>query len=90
MKGEGIRHASGIEGAQIIDLAPSILYLLGLPVPKEMDGKVLEKAFEEEILREKRVQFIEEDAYDFRPQEVYSEQEEEELKKQLKVLGYFE
>lgn len=90
MKGEGIRRGGRIEGAQIIDLAPSVLYLLGLPVSKEMDGKVIQNAFEEQVLLAKGIQFIEEGAFDFRPQEVYSEQEEEELKKQLKVLGYFE
>ncbi len=37
-----------IEGARLVDLAPTILHYFGLPVPEDMDGDVLE------ILAEKR------------------------------------
>jgi len=30
-----------VQGARILDLAPTILHLMGLPVPKDMDGRVL-------------------------------------------------
>ncbi len=33
-----------VDGASLVDLAPTILHLMGLPVPLEMDGKVLEEA----------------------------------------------
>jgi len=33
-----------IEGARILDLAPTILYLMNLPVPDDMDGRVLTDA----------------------------------------------
>lgn len=44
--GPGIR-ASGseIQGATIYDIAPTILHALGLPVGKDMDGRVLEEIF---------------------------------------------
>ena len=34
-----------MEGARIIDLAPTLLNLLGVPVPADMDGSVLEDIF---------------------------------------------
>jgi predicted AlkP superfamily phosphohydrolase/phosphomutase len=33
-----------VEGARIVDLAPTILHLMGLPVPEDMDGRVLTEA----------------------------------------------
>ena len=33
------------EGMQILDIAPSLLYILGLPVPKTMEGKVRKEIF---------------------------------------------
>jgi arylsulfatase A-like enzyme len=33
-----------VEGARILDLAPTILHLMGLPVPDDMDGRVLTEA----------------------------------------------
>jgi predicted AlkP superfamily phosphohydrolase/phosphomutase len=38
--GRGVQPGS-ITGAEIIDLAPSLLHLLGRPVPRHMDGRVL-------------------------------------------------
>jgi predicted AlkP superfamily phosphohydrolase/phosphomutase len=35
--------ASPLDGIRILDLAPTILHLMGLPVPDDMDGRVLTK-----------------------------------------------
>jgi arylsulfatase A-like enzyme len=34
-----------IEGANIVDLAPTALHAMGLPVPDDMDGRVLTELF---------------------------------------------
>jgi predicted AlkP superfamily phosphohydrolase/phosphomutase len=39
--GSGVRLGETVEGARILDLAPTILHLMGLPVPDDMDGRVL-------------------------------------------------
>jgi predicted AlkP superfamily phosphohydrolase/phosphomutase len=41
--GPQIRRGAELRGATIVDLAPTLLYLLGLPIPDEMDGRVLEE-----------------------------------------------
>lgn len=44
--GAGIRHGESITGANLMDLAPTILHLLGQPVRSEMDGRVLTEILE--------------------------------------------
>lgn len=46
--GKGIKKGVEIEGANIIDVAPTVLHIMGVAVPKNMDGKVLEEIFEED------------------------------------------
>jgi predicted AlkP superfamily phosphohydrolase/phosphomutase/Flp pilus assembly protein TadD len=41
--GPGIKKDQLIHGASLLDVAPTILALLGLPVPRDMDGSVLEQ-----------------------------------------------
>lgn len=44
LAGPGIRRGVEIENAAIVDLAPTILHCFGLPLPAEMDGRVLAQA----------------------------------------------
>jgi len=45
--GKEIKKGVKIEGAKIYDIAPTILHIFGLPIPSDMDGKVLTEIFEE-------------------------------------------
>jgi tetratricopeptide (TPR) repeat protein len=47
MKGAGIKQDERIYGATLLDIAPTILTLFGLPVGEDMDGRVLVQAFRE-------------------------------------------
>lgn len=53
--GKGIVRGKNIETARLIDLAPTILYFLGLPVGKDMDGIVRGSLFEREFTEENPV-----------------------------------
>jgi len=48
--GEKVKGGETIEGARIIDLAPTILYLMGVPIPVDMDGQVLTEALKPEFV----------------------------------------
>jgi len=48
--GEGIRPGALVTGAQLEDLAPTLLYGLGFPVARDFDGQVLTSAFEKQFL----------------------------------------
>lgn len=43
--GPGIKAGHALSGAQLVDLAPTLLHLLGQPVPTDMAGKVLQDMF---------------------------------------------
>jgi predicted AlkP superfamily phosphohydrolase/phosphomutase len=43
--GPGVKAGSEIDGAHIMDVAPTVLAVMGLPVPVEMDGRVLSDIF---------------------------------------------
>lgn len=45
--GPAIRKGLKINNARIYDIVPTILHMLGLHIPKDMDGRVLEGIFEE-------------------------------------------
>lgn len=46
MWGPGIRQGEQIYGASLLDVAPTILATLGLPVPRDMDGSALIQVFD--------------------------------------------
>lgn len=45
MKGPGVKPKGWIEGAVIHDVAPTVLHAMGLDVPSDMDGRVLQAAY---------------------------------------------
>jgi len=48
--GPEIRQGAVLDGARLIDVAPTVLYVLGLPLPEDMDGRVLTEVFTQEHL----------------------------------------
>jgi predicted AlkP superfamily phosphohydrolase/phosphomutase len=45
--GKGIRKGTEIINAKIVDIAPTILHLMDIPIPSNMDGKILYDIFKE-------------------------------------------
>jgi predicted AlkP superfamily phosphohydrolase/phosphomutase/tetratricopeptide (TPR) repeat protein len=45
ISGPGITRGGNLHGSSVLDAAPTILTLFGLPVGEDMDGKVLSRAF---------------------------------------------
>jgi len=46
--GQDIKKGVEVEGVTIYDLAPTILHIFGIPIPKDMDGRVLKEIFKED------------------------------------------
>lgn len=87
--GEGLRKGVAISGARLIDLAPTFLYLLGVPIATDMDGRILKEAFTEDIIAANPPQytnngtgFVSTDGQSYTPEEA------EAVHERLKGLGY--
>jgi len=89
MNGPGVRQGRGVEGAVIQDIAPTVLHTMGLPVPADMDGRVLDNAFAEEYMESFPVDIgapaAADDELDWTG---YTEEGEKEIMDRLEGLGY--
>jgi len=90
--GPQIRPGAALDEPRIVDLAPTVLHLMGCPVPEDMDGRVLAEALagearageglEPALAQAAEAVATEQDVY------VLSPDEEAEIEARLKGLGY--
>ena len=50
MLGDGIRQGEFLEDVQLVDIMPTLLYSLGFPIARDLDGRVLTGAFSSSFL----------------------------------------
>ena len=86
--GPGVKANQAIKG-HIIDIAPTTLYALGLPIPSIMDGKVLQEGFTAEYLAQHPItNAAAVDSNTAESTKVYSEEDEAQVMERLRDLGY--
>ena len=89
--GKGVRKGSRIIDADILDVTPTILYALGLPVAEDMHGRVLTDAFEVEYLQDHALAFV--PTYETEVREAGEPIEspvDDQIKRKLKAVGYLQ
>jgi predicted AlkP superfamily phosphohydrolase/phosphomutase len=89
--GKGIRQGSQIADAGILDITPTILYALGIPVARDMRGRVLTGAFEPDFLRSNPVEFV--PTYETGErgvEEPIVSPVDDEIKEKLRAVGYIQ
>jgi predicted AlkP superfamily phosphohydrolase/phosphomutase len=81
-----------IAQANIQDVAPTIMYLLGEKVPIQMEGRVLEEMLDPTLLADRSIDYADADAVvvGIREAENYSPDELDEVESRLRNLGYLE
>jgi hypothetical protein len=57
-RGDGVRRGVQVSGASLADVVPTLLYALGLPIARDLDGKVLAAAFEPALLQRRPLTFV--------------------------------
>jgi predicted AlkP superfamily phosphohydrolase/phosphomutase len=87
-KGAGFRQGEWVEEARLLDLAPTILHLLGLPIPSDMDGRVLEELFTDDAWHYPEILSIDPDAEQETATVELSADQQAVVMQRLKDLGY--
>lgn len=90
--GPAFRNATLSQRMSLKDLAPTMLHLLHQPIPPDMDGRIIKTALNEAFHQANPVQTSQTPAVHQTPptQKALTPAEEEELKNQLRQLGYVE
>lgn len=93
LKGPGIKADERVYGSSLIDITPTLLHLFGLPVGKDMPGKVLTQSF----IEPQEIKYI--DTWEFKDDKNWGELDDsikidvwsaQEALQQLIALGYIE
>jgi arylsulfatase A-like enzyme len=86
-----LKSGAEIANAHLIDVAPTILHLLGVPIPEDMDGVVLTGAFRPEFLAENTVQSGAASGTSGADRASgYTDEESAKVEERLQALGYLE
>jgi predicted AlkP superfamily phosphohydrolase/phosphomutase len=91
VNGPNVQPGSILQGASIYDIAPTVLHAMGLPVPSDMDGHVLEGAFVDGYLAAFPVHIADKGSGSTAgesPAVDYTAEGEKEIVERLKGLGY--
>jgi predicted AlkP superfamily phosphohydrolase/phosphomutase len=90
--GPGIRSGEKIEGARIIDLAPTILFTMQEVIPDDMDGHVLRDCFGPIHLKTFVPRYVQSAGCETPGSDssTYSDEEAREVESRLKALGYLD
>jgi predicted AlkP superfamily phosphohydrolase/phosphomutase len=88
-RGPELRRGARVEGARIIDFAPTILHSFGVEIPSDMDGRGLAEIFTPAYMAEHSVMMSE--AVEYEAPETagaMTDEESEEIRQRLRGLGY--
>ena len=86
--GPGIKQGGPVEGCRLWDIYPTIMAVMGLPLPRDLDGRVLDAVVTQEVLDNVRYGDKSVDDYFQAGGVGYSEEEEALIAEHLKGLGY--
>jgi predicted AlkP superfamily phosphohydrolase/phosphomutase len=88
LHGSGVKTGQAIKGS-IVDIAPTVLYAMGLPAPSIMDGQVLQDGFTSGYLAEHPMSNTASSATNASEStNVYSEEDAAQVMDRLRDLGY--
>jgi predicted AlkP superfamily phosphohydrolase/phosphomutase len=93
MTGPGCRPQRELTNPSLVDVLPTVLFAMGLPIPSDADGRVLTEAFTDAHLGQHAVRYDAAppgEAGRTGPDHVYSDDEQAALVAHLQELGYIQ
>jgi len=87
-QGRNIQAGVTLDDAEIMDLAPTILYAMGVPIPSDMDGRVLLDIFEPDFVEQHEIHYTSSTTEKQMPESGLTAEEEEEMVAKLRGMGY--
>jgi arylsulfatase A-like enzyme len=89
MLGPQIDPRAPVNDASIVDMTPTVLHVMGIPIPNDMDGKPLLDLFTGET-RDRAPQYVDvqQDGNGDRARLQYNKEEEKQIAERLRGLGY--
>jgi predicted AlkP superfamily phosphohydrolase/phosphomutase len=88
LAGPAARPGHALNECRIVDVAPTLLHVLGLPIADDLDGEVLLEALDGQYLGSRPVAFRQASAGPASENGEYSPEEQRALEEQLRRLGY--
>ncbi len=90
MNGPDIKNGIKLNGTSIMDLAPTILYLMGHKIPEDMDGKIITEAINEDFVKSTPVVFVKstDDEKVMQDKHEFSDEDKKGIEDNLRALGY--
>lgn len=92
--GKHIKQSLQIPDANIVDVFPTVLFTMGIPIPEDTDGKVLTEIFKEDFIQSNPIKIGEQqetvDYMKAQDERAYSDNEAALIEERLKGLGYID
>jgi len=86
--GPRIKKDVRLKDAQILDIAPTVMYIFGEEIPVDMDGMVIEEIFEASYYQDNPPKYGSSSESDAGEEDIYSEEDSSVIEQRLRDLGY--
>jgi predicted AlkP superfamily phosphohydrolase/phosphomutase len=93
MNGPGVRPGQSLGHVKLIDIVPTMLYMLGVPLGSDLEGRVLEECFKPEYVASHELRVHSADdapMFEREESEPIGEEDDPQILSRLKALGYIE
>jgi predicted AlkP superfamily phosphohydrolase/phosphomutase len=88
--GRGAARARTIRDAGLLDVLPTLLYLMDLPIPSDIEGRILTDALDEEFTRDREPRFVQSYGDESRPAGPIDSELDRNILERLRSLGYIQ